>query len=486
METLSILGDAPRVGHVLVALAVILLIALAGRALARALRQPAVIGEIVAGLLSGPAVIVLFGRGTLNALLPGPVFDGVKLIAQAGLVLFLVGLAHRLGPVRELGPAHGPGLAHRLGTEAGGGPGPGGTRWVVVGALGVPLVTGLLLAGLVLLTDDRAARGSAPLPAFLLMVAVSMSITAVPVMARILTDRGMTRSRAGQTALGAAVVIDGVGWLLLTLAIGLGRGSLEGLLHSVRALGFGVLCALAVRYGLRTRAAKAVGVRLPRTAAVLLGAVAVVVAIAMDRLGMTAILGAALVGFSVPGGEGAPSRSAPWEGAVASVSRAGAVLAPAFFVVTGITVLTGSFADTSWQLIAAALVLGCLGKGLGGYLGARRGGHGRATARRVAVLMNTRGLTELVALQAGLSAGILTGPLALALIVMALTTTAMTGPLLTLLDRGERHAAEGRSPATARNGPGPRHPRSHLSDARPQISPDLPRQSRAGETPMTG
>ncbi len=113
-------------------------------------------------------------------------------------------------------------------------------------------------------------------------------------------------------------------------------------------------------------------------------------------------------------------------------------LAPGRRSLGRVTVLTGSFTDTSWRLIAAAVVLGCLGKGLGGYLGARRGGRPPRTARRVAVLMNTRGLTELIVLQAGLSSGILTGPIVLALIVMALTTTAMTGPLLTLLDRAER------------------------------------------------
>ncbi|MEU9194330.1 cation:proton antiporter [Streptomyces hundungensis] len=415
MESLRLLGDAPRVAHVLAALAAILLIALAGRSLARVLRQPVVIGEIVVGLLSGPAVIALFGRDTLDAALPGPVFDVVKLIAQAGLVLFLVGLAHTLGAADSGGPRR------------------GGTLWVTTGALVPPLLTGLLLAGLVLASDDTAARGDAPLPAFVLMVAVSMSITAVPVMARILADRGMTRSAAGQTALAAALVIDAVGWLLLTLAISLGAGSLDGVLHSVGALAFGAVCALAVRHGLRTRAARSLCARLPRTAAVLLGAVALAVALAMEHLGMTAVLGAALVGLAIPRGT-----DAPWERAVTAVSRAGGVLAPAFFVVTGVTVLTGSFTDTSWRLIAAAVVLGCVGKGLGGYLGARQGGRPPRTARRVAVLMNTRGLTELIVLQAGLSSGILTGPIVLALIVMALTTTAMTGPLLTLLDRAER------------------------------------------------
>ncbi|WP_069884842.1 cation:proton antiporter [Streptomyces luteocolor] len=387
--------DLGLLAHSAVALGVILVLALAGRIVARTLRQPEVIGEIVFGLLSGPVVIALLGRDTFETVLPDPVFDLIKLASQAGLVLFLVGLAHRLGTDHGRPPRR-------------------GMAWVAAGSLVPPLVTGLLLAGLVLLTDDDAARGGAPLPAFLLMVAVAMSITAVPVMARILADRGMSRPTAGRMALGSAIFIDAVGRLLLTLAISLGKGSLADSLHSVRALAFGAVCAPAVRYGLRTRAAQDACRR------------------------MTAILGAALVGLAIPQDEGAP-----WERTVASVTRAGSALAPAFFVVTGVTVLTGSFADTSWPLIASAVVLGCLGKGLGAYLGARRGGRPRETARTIAVLMNTRGLTELIVLQAGFSSGILTGPMVLALIVMALVTTAMTGPLLTLLDRGRNRRATG-------------------------------------------
>ncbi|MGW3011260.1 cation:proton antiporter [Streptomyces sp. NPDC001219] len=407
------LGVAPLLAHVTVALAVILLIAMVGRRIARMLRQPEVIGEIVVGLLSGPAVIALLGRDVFDTVLPHSVFDLLKLVSQAGLVLFLVGLAHKLGAHRD-------------------GPPRRGAAWVAAGSLVPPLLTGVLLAGLVLLTDDTAARGSAPLPAFVLMVAVSMSITAVPVMARILADRGMSQSAAGRAALAAAIVIDAVGWLLLTLAVSLGKGSLADSLHSVRALAFGAVCALAVRYGLRTQVARNACLRRPRTVAVLLGSIALAVALTVEHLGMTAILGAALVGLSIPQDE-----DAPWERVVATVSRAGGALAPAFFVVTGVTVLTGSFSDASWLLIGSAVVLGCLGKGLGGYLGARWGGESKETARTIAVLMNTRGLTELIVLQAGLSSGILTAPMVLALIVMALTTTAMTGPLLGLLDRGE-------------------------------------------------
>ncbi|MEU8028935.1 cation:proton antiporter [Streptomyces sp. NPDC049099] len=415
METLGrhALDLAPDVVHAAVALAFILLIAMAGRAAARMLRQPEVIGEIVTGLLAGPAAIALLGRDTFGTVLPGSVLDLLKLVSKAAVVLFLVGLAHKLGS--------GPGRPPRR-----------STAWVAAGALVPPLLTGMVLAALVLLFDDTAARGSAPLPAFVLMVAVSMSITAVPVMARILHDRGMTQSAAGRTALAAAILIDAVGWLLLTVAIGLGNGNLTGSLHSVRALAFGAVCALAVRHTLRSRVARRACVRRPRTVAVLLGATTLGVALTMEHLGMTAILGAALVGLSIPADE-----QAPWERTVAMVSHVGSALAPAFFVVTGITVLTGSFADMSWQLPVSAVVLGCLGKGLGGYLGARRGGQPGSAARRIAVLMNTRGLTELIVLQAGFSAGILTAPMVLTLIVMALTTTALTGPLLSLLDQRE-------------------------------------------------
>ncbi|MFC8917298.1 cation:proton antiporter [Streptomyces sp. NPDC057116] len=428
-----------RVTHAVTALAVVLLLAAAGRSAARRLRQPEVIGEITVGLLAGPAVIALFGTTALDALLPGPVFDLLKLFGEIGLVLFLVGLAHKL----RIGPDRPPRRT---------------VTWVAAGSLVPPLLTGLLLTGWVILTAGPAVRGGAPLPAFVLMVAVAMSITAVPVLSRILADRGMGESAAGRLALTSAIAIDAVGWLMLTVAISLGAGDLSGSLNSARALLFGAVCALAIRYALRTRAARRFCVRLPRSAAVALGASALGVALAMEHMGMTAILGAALVGLAVPGDE-----RAPWAGAVSTVSRSGRALAPAFFVVTGITVLTGAFSAASWPLIVVAVALGCAGKLLGGYAGARLGGLPRGTAWRIGALVNTRGLTELIVLQAGLSAGILSAPLVLALVVMALVTTAMTGPLLNVLDRRDERRARRRTERLTGRRPGER-PDRHRSD----------------------
>ncbi|MFJ9041550.1 cation:proton antiporter [Streptomyces sp. NPDC102406] len=397
--------------HLAVLLGAVLLLARAGRAAARRLRQPEVIGETVVGLAAGPVVLHLFGQDVFDTVLPGTQLEALKWISKIGLVLFLVGLAHEL----------------RAGAGVAGRP----TLWVAAGALVPPLFAGALLAGYVLVEGDPVVRGDAPLTAFVLMVAVTLSITAVPVLARILADRGLSDTPTGRLALASAVVIDSVGWLLCMVAIGLGAGSASGVVHSFLALGLGAAGALAVRHGVRVPSVARLCARLPRTATVALGSVALALALTVEHLGMTAILGAALVGLALPAGE-----HTPWTPVVASLSRAGRALVPAFFVVTGITVLNKAFSQLSWTLLAVTIVLACAGKGLGAYAGARLAGERRADSRRIGVLMNARGLTELIVLQAGLSAGVLTAPLALALTLMAVATTAATGPLLGLLDRG--------------------------------------------------
>lgn len=400
-----------RGGHVLVALAVVLGIGWLGRAAARRLRQPEVIGEIVAGLAAGPVAVAVLGTATFGNVLPGKVLDVLKLLAEVGLVLFLVGLAHKL----------------RLGT---GQPSRRKAGWVAVGGLVPALLTGVLFACWIILFEDQAVRGAAPLGAFLLMCAVALSITAVPVLARVLADRGITQTVAGRLAMTAAIVIDTVGWLLLSVAVGLSSGELTGFLQSLAVLAGGAIAALLVRYALRSRTATIVCGRMPRLAAVLLAIVALAVALTVERLGLTAIFGAVLVGLAVPVGEGTP-----WPKVVDTVTRAGRTLVPVFFVVTGITVLATGIGALPWTLIVVSILLAVLGKGVGGYAGARVAGEPRTTAARVGVLMNTRGMTELIVLKVGHSAGILTAPMFVALIVMAIVTTVMTGPLLELIDR---------------------------------------------------
>jgi Kef-type K+ transport system membrane component KefB len=400
-----------RGGHVLAALAVILLVGLAGRQVARWLRQPDVIGEIVGGLAAGPLAVALLGTSRFHVLLPANVLSVLKLIGELGLILLLVGVAHEL----RIGGS-------RLPRRA--------VAWVVVGSFVPSLVLGAGLAVWLVTSGDKAVRGHAPAPAFVLMIAVTLAITAVPVLARILTDRDMTRSTPGRLAMTAAIVMDTAGWLLLAVAVGLRSGQLSGFLKAMVVLAGGAIVALGIRRLLRTEAAGRLCEKLPRTTAVLLAAVAIAVALTVEHLGLTSILGAALVGLAVPAGE-----SRPWARTVAMVTGVGKGLVPVFFVVTGVNVLVGAFTSAPWLLMAAVLVLAVLGKAGGGYAGARLGGQPVGTSLRVGALMNTRGLTELIVLQVGYSTGILTGPLMLVMVVMALVTTALTGPLLLAIDR---------------------------------------------------
>ncbi|RFU37781.1 hypothetical protein DZF91_31075, partial [Actinomadura logoneensis] len=383
----------------------------AGRRAARAARQPEVIGELTAGLLAGPAALWLLGRHTFDQLVPGDVLADLKLATETGLVLFLSGLTHKL----------------RIGEPR---PDRRAVGWVAAGSLLPAQAAGWLLAGWVLWRGSPAVRGDAPALALALMIAVTLSVTAVPVLARVLTDRGMADTEVGRLSLTASIVIDGACWLLLAVAIGLGSGSPERFARAMAVLACGAGAAVLLRLVLRTRGPDALSRRVPWLAALLISVVAVTLGFTMERLGMTAIIGAALAGLAVPATEA-------WSTALRSVTAIGRVMVPVFFVLGGLKVLGSGFGAVSVALIVPAVLLGIAGKTLGGYLGARLGDRTRWDAMRIGALMNTRGLTELIVLQAGYSAGILTTPLFLALVVMALVTTAMTGPALGIIDRAE-------------------------------------------------
>jgi Kef-type K+ transport system membrane component KefB len=397
--------------HITAALLLTLALAGAGRRVAARLGQPDVIGEISVGLLAGPLLLALLGRQAFDALLPAQVIHVLTLIGQGALVLYLVGLAHHLR-----GQTRPPGKATVL--------------WVAAGSLMPAMLCGALLAWGISSFSGPNVRGSAPLPAFVLMTAVSMSISAVPVMARILTSRKMQDTPGGTLTMAAAVLIDSVGWLLLTLAICLNARSASNLIDCLTALAVGAALMVTLHLVVGSRTAGLLALTHRQLTVGFLAVAACSMGFLMEHLGMTAILGAAMVGFTIPRGP-----RTGWDEAVATISGTGRFLVPVFFVVTGVSVLSHSYSSTSWVLLLGTIALGVAGKVVGGYAGARLAGQSPQVAREVAVLMNTRGLTELIVLQAGISAGILTGPLTLALVVMALATTAMTGPLLNLLQR---------------------------------------------------
>jgi Kef-type K+ transport system membrane component KefB len=397
--------------HGAVALGAVFGLALLGRWLARSARQPVVIGEIALGLAAGPVVVAVGGRHVLDVLLPAEVLAGLRLVGHAGIVLFLVGVAHHLRWSRA-----------RTGI--------GGIASTVAGGLLVPLAAGVGLAAWVLGGGDPALRGDAPAAAVSLLLAVSLAVTALPVLARILTDSGMADTRAGRLSMTAAMVIDVVTWIIVALALGIASGGSGKLPVLLLVTASGIGAVVLMRWAPVRGAVEALRLRFPRLAVVVFAAGALAVSSLVQRLGLTEFFGAMLFGFALPAEGSRP--------VVATLTRVGRLLTPVFFLVTGITVFVGVLGAIPWAAIVVATLLGVLGKLGGGFLGARLGGESVRDSLRVGILLNTRGLTELVVLQAGFSAGLLTSSMYLALVVMAVFTTCLTGPACALIDRHAR------------------------------------------------
>lgn len=375
---------------------------LAARWLARVLDQPAVVVEIAVCLILGWLVLPHLGWGA-----PGsPGREPLNRLGHTGLALFLAGAAYQM---RE-------GFDRRLLRPI---------AAVAAGSTLIPLAGGAALALWVIGWGDPLLRGQAPAPAFVLMVAIALTVTAVPVLAGILKDRGIQDTEDGRLALMSASALDVVTWLLLAVAIGLTGGD-GGFVSAVSVLAAGVAVALVVRRLAERSAAQAWAQAHPRLLLVLVGLAAVAGAELTRSLGLTEVFGAVLVGMALPSG---------WAPTADLLGKVGRVVLPVMFVITGTAVAAGPEGIFSLTATVVATVLAIAAKLGGSYLGARAGGRSPGSAMRIAALMNTRGLTEIVILQAGFSAGLLSPSLYLALLIMALITTGMSGPLLKLADR---------------------------------------------------
>lgn len=422
-----------RFAHVATAGFAVLVLAMIGRAAARRLHQPTVLGEIAAGLVAGPIVVAVADHRALAVLLPAHVDHALHAVSQAALTLLLVGVAYDLR--RGLAAA----TLRRTG-------------WVTAGASVPSLAAGCLLAVWVIVSDPAGLRSAVPVPSFVLFMAVAMSVTAVPVLARILADRAMESTAAGRLALTSAVTIDLLAWPLLAISVGLATGGYHSALASATVLTAGLAAAFALRWLGRTPAVEAGSARWPRASSSVVAMVAVAGSAAAEAWGVTGIFGALLVGAAIPMRPG--TDASVWPGIVARVSGAGLRVVPIFFAMTGIVLFTQPLPALPWIAIVATTTLAAGSKIIGSYLGARLAGYSPATSVQVGALMNTRGLTELVVLQVGYSTGILTPSMYLACLVMALTTTAMTAPLLSAIQllgsRGHRPSPRNGQPCAPR------------------------------------
>lgn len=407
--------DLSSLGIALLAVAVVIALAQLLGELAQRIGQPRVLGDIVGGILLGPSLLGVVQPGLFGWLFSPAVRLQLNLLGQLGLVLFmfLVGL--------ELNPRL---LQGRI---------PLASRVSIVGVL-LPLLLGLGLA------DRFEAWFPALLPgnhtvAGALFMGTAMAITAFPVLASILQERQLLNQPLGSLAITAAAFDDVVGWCLLAAVVAFSRSG-SGLAALPTLLGIS-LYAAALLLGTRPLRRR-LEQRYRRLGALepwlqtLIFCGALVSGVITELLGVHVIFGAFLWGLAMP-------RSEPLQRWLTLrletvVLR---LLLPLFFAISGLNTRIGSLNRPDlWLAAALVLLVAVAGKFLGTWAVARASGVPPGEAQALGWLMNTRGLTELVVLNVGLALGVITPALFTMGVLMALTTTAMAGPLLNRLGYG--------------------------------------------------
>jgi len=391
----------------LLQLVVILVVARACGLLLKFLGQPAVIGEMAAGIVLGPIVFGALAPDVHASLFAKGSLAGLSSLSMLGLVLFMFIVGAELRA-------------------------PDGVRSQVkaagyVGVLGVvlPMAAGLAIAPFL---HPLAPAGAAFWP-FAFFMAAAMSITAFPVMARILKERGMTQTRLGRLSLGSAAIADVFAWIMLAVVVALtggGGGSFVRTLVGMVVLVAVVFGALRPLYAwlLRTYAPGGEPSQM-LLAAMLVGALGC--AGLTEWLGLHAVFGAFLFGACLPRDDRLLRCLVERLEYVAVV-----LLMPIFFALAGLSTTPDAFVGAGIGALLLVLAAAVFGKVLGGAIGARFAGYGWRDSFATGALMNARGLMELIVMKVGLDAGLIGPSLFTMLLVMALVTTLMTSPLLTL------------------------------------------------------
>jgi Kef-type K+ transport system membrane component KefB len=397
-------GTSDVLWHLLIALTVVVI---AGRLLGRLFAffsQPPVIGEVIGGILLGPSLLGQISPEAYLYILPPTVAPFLGIVAQLGVILymFLVGL--ELNPDMLRGQVH-------------------ATVATSHASIVLPFVLGSALA---LYLYPRFSTSDVPFTNFALFLGVAMSITAFPVLARILSDRQMTRTRLGVVALTCAAVDDVTAWCLLAFVVGVVQAQAESaLLIALLTLGFIGFMFVAVR-PLAARMTRT-GDLEPSQGAIAFSLVCVLIsALTTEAIGVHAIFGAFLFGAVIPHDSTlARALKRSLENMVTIL------LLPAFFAFTGMRTQIGLLSTWyEWAICALIVAVAVTGKFGGTLVAARATGLNWRDAAGLGILMNTRGLMELIVLNIGLDLGVISPTLFTMMVLMALVTTIATTPIL--------------------------------------------------------
>jgi Kef-type K+ transport system membrane component KefB len=402
------LGTLP---HVLLAFAAVIIAARAVGVVFRCLGQPPVMGEVIAGILLGPSFFGRFWPEVSAYVLPTGVLPFINVIAQIGVILymFLVGV--------ELNPS----LLRRN---------PNAVIAISHSSIVVPFLLGSMLS---LLLYPIFATSDVPFGIFFLFMGISMSVTAFPVLARILTDRGMHRSRLGTVALTCAAVGDLTAWCLLAFVVSVAKADMDDavrtLAWSLLFVAFMLLVVRSLMGAIARRAERQPEIGHGTMAAILVALL--LSAFTAEWIGIHALFGAFILGALVPH-DGALARHLTRRLHDVAV----VFFLPAYFAFTGMRTQIGLVSGMEqWLVCALIIAVASLGKFGGIFIAGRVVGLRWREGAVLGILMNTRGLMELIVLNIGLDLKILSPTLFTMLVLMAITTTLATTPILDLLNR---------------------------------------------------
>lgn len=385
---------------------------------ARKLGQPSVIGEMAAGIALGPSLLGAVWPDAYQGLFPGSSLGVLSLLSQIGVILFMfvVGLDFDWAHVRH--------RAHAA---------------VVISNVSIAFPF-LLGAGVALALYPAHAPAGISFRSFALFMGIAMSITAFPVLARILNERRMLTSPIGTMALTCAAVGDVTAWTLLAFVVATvsAGGSLAPVALTVAAtVAFALVMAFLVRPLLKPLlrvAADQDELSVERAAIVM--AVAFASALVTEMIGIHALFGAFLAGATLPATAAVRAKLRDRLESFSSI-----LLLPLFFAFTGLRTQVGLISDLGSILLTVAIVVvATIGKLGGTAVTARWTGMDWRNSFVLGALMNTRGLMELIALNVGYDLGVISPEMFTTLVLMALVTTAMTGPLVDLAQAGTRRS----------------------------------------------
>lgn len=391
-----------QIQFLLLDLALIVLVARVAGGLFRWLGQPAVLGEITAGILLGPT---LFGTGFTETVFPPDARPLLGALANLGVALFLLGE----GIDFDRGLLRGAGLVVPV---------------LAVTSVAVPFVAGTA-TGFWLFDDHETVSR----PGFILFMGVALSVTAFPVMARILADRGLNRDRLGAVALSGAALTDVLAWSVFAVVLTVvARDGQEP--WRIALMPVYVVVMLCVVRPLLRRLESGDAFRRKDTALTVVLTGLLLSSLATEWIGLHFLFGAFLFGAVLPRGGALTLRTA-WTPGMRQLSST--LLLPAYFLLAGLNVDLSALGARGLVELAGILFVAIAGKAGTAFVVARLHGMERREATVLAALMNTRGLTELIVLTIGVQIGVLDSRLYSVMVVMALITTAMAGPVLALL-----------------------------------------------------